>query len=83
MSTIAAPLLGIGAAATTNLAVFIPTLIAAIAYFQYEQMDPESRVADIETDQLLDRYDFIVVGAGSAGTYYQNVLINLIKKTIE
>lgn len=74
MSALAGPLLGIGAAATTNLALFIPSLIAAVAYFQYEQMDPESRIADVE-NQFYDRYDFIVIGAGSAG--------KTLKKTIK
>ncbi|CAG9820557.1 unnamed protein product [Phaedon cochleariae] len=68
MSAITAPLYGLGAAATSNLAVFLPALMAAIAYFQYEQLDPESRPVDVPSDELLDRYDFIVVGAGSAET---------------
>jgi hypothetical protein len=68
MSTLAAPLFGLGASAASNLAVFIPALAAAIAYFQYDLLDPESRPIDISTEELLDRYDFIVVGAGSAGT---------------
>ena len=67
MSAITAPLYGLGAAAASNLAVFLPALVAAIAYFQYDLLDPESRPIDVATDELLDRYDFIVVGAGSAG----------------
>lgn len=69
MSAIAAPLVALGTAATSNLAVFVPALIAAIAYFQYDLMDPESRPIDVENDALLDSYDFIVVGAGSAGKF--------------
>lgn len=70
MSTITAPLLGLGATAASNLAVFIPALAAAIAYFQYDLLDPESRPIDVPTDELLERYDFIVVGAGSAGKIF-------------
>lgn len=56
--------------AASHLAVFVPALIAAIAYFQYDLMDPESRPIDMASDFLLDHYDFIVVGAGSAGKNY-------------
>ncbi|KAJ8931349.1 hypothetical protein NQ314_015758 [Rhamnusium bicolor] len=66
MSAITAPLYGLGAAAASNFAVFIPALVAAIAYFQYDLLDPESRPIDVATEELLERYDFIVVGAGSA-----------------
>lgn len=69
MSAITAPLVGLGAAAASNLSVFIPVLVAAIAFFQYELLDPESRPIDTATDGLWDKYDFIVVGAGSAGNY--------------
>lgn len=67
MSAVAAPFLGLGASAASNLAVFLPALAAAIAYFQYDLLDPESRPINVETEELLDRYDFIVVGGGSAG----------------
>lgn len=60
-------MVGAGAAAATNPTVFIPVLVAAIAFFQYELLDPESRPVDTTTDNLLPKYDFIVVGAGSAG----------------
>lgn len=42
-------------------------LVAAIAYYQYDQNDPEGRPENIVEGGLLPEYDFIVVGAGSAG----------------
>ncbi|KAJ8985248.1 hypothetical protein NQ317_018278 [Molorchus minor] len=66
MSAVTSPITGFGALASSNFGVFLPALVAALAYFQYEQMDPESRPIDVPTDELLERYDFIVVGAGSA-----------------
>ena len=67
MGTLTAPLVGLGALATSHMGVFLPALIAAIAYFQYDLMDPESRPIDTDTELLHDSYDFIIVGAGSAG----------------
>lgn len=58
---------GAVASAASNLAMFVPVLVAAIAYYQYDLMDPESRPINMETAFLSDQYDFIVVGAGSAG----------------
>lgn len=59
-----------GAAVTSQVAWFIPMLVGAIAFFQYEMMDPESRAADTETDELMSEYDFIIVGSGSAGKIF-------------
>lgn len=61
---------GAAASASSQVAWFIPMLVGAIAFFQYEMMDPESRVADTEPDELLAEYDFIIIGAGSAGKLF-------------
>jgi hypothetical protein len=72
MSSVAAlplALAGYAANAASNVAWFFPVLVAAIAYFHYELLDPESRPIDVATELLHPEYDFIIVGAGSAGMY--------------
>lgn len=49
---------------TTSLWL-IPLLLAAISYYRYDRVDPESRPIDQKT--LYAQYDFIIIGAGSAG----------------
>lgn len=74
----AASTLGGAVTAASSVGWFIPMLVAAIAYFQYEEfMDPESRPIDMPTANLFEDYDFIIVGAGSAGKTHLIGLIGL------
>lgn len=67
MSGVEAIPIGAIAGAASQVAWFLPVLVATIAYFHYEVNDPESRIIDQPGNLLLDQYDFIIVGAGSAG----------------
>lgn len=49
---------------------FLPMLVAAVAYFHYELLDPESRPIDVVDEMMFDNYDFVIVGAGSAGKFF-------------
>lgn len=58
----------------------IPLLIAGVAYYRYDNLDPESR--PIDRYPLYKEYDFVVIGGGSAGAVVANRLSEIPHWTV-
>jgi choline dehydrogenase-like flavoprotein len=58
----------------------IPLLIAGVAYYRYDNLDPESR--PIDRYPLYKEYDFVVIGGGSAGAVVANRLSEISHWTV-
>ncbi|GLV38209.1 uncharacterized protein CBL_12855 [Carabus blaptoides fortunei] len=64
IATIANAAIGIGSSPMALMSI-IPLITIGFTYFRYNNLDPEVQPRDIS--RILPEYDFIVVGAGSAG----------------
>jgi len=67
------------AVAPSHIGWYLPILLATVAFFKY---DSEIRITDQPGDEIADEYDFIIVGAGSAGEnnilFYYHIIMHVV-----
>jgi len=69
------------AEAASQMAWFLPILLGTVALFNYNS---ELRITDQSSEEIANEYDFIIVGAGSAGEnniilfYYYIIIAHLV-----
>lgn len=67
------------AEAASHFTWFLPILLGTVAFFKY---DSEIRITDQSGDEIADEYDFIIVGAGSAGEnnilFYYHIIMHVV-----
>ncbi|KAF6206020.1 hypothetical protein GE061_017245 [Apolygus lucorum] len=62
---------------TSLIRTYETILTASVALYDYPEVNPNLRAVNVPSSELLSEYDFIVVGAGSAGNVVANRLTEI------